>query len=70
VPELRDPLTAAVHGFTAALEPWAADHTYLNFAEGRRDPKTLWTEAAHHRLRRVKAKYDPENMIRSNHPLD
>jgi hypothetical protein len=46
------------------------EHTYLNFAEGRRDAKTLWTEAAHRRLRRVKAAYDPENVIRSNHPLD
>jgi hypothetical protein len=70
VPELRAPVASAVHGFTEALAPWASEHTYLNFAEGRRDSKTLWTESAHHRLRRVKAKYDPENVIRSNHPLD
>jgi FAD/FMN-containing dehydrogenase len=70
VPELREPLGAAVHGFVEALQPWAAAHTYLNFAEGRRASKTLWTESAHHRLRRIKAEYDPENVIRSNHPLD
>jgi FAD/FMN-containing dehydrogenase len=70
VPELREPLGAAVDGFVEALEPWAAEHTYLNFAEGRRESKTLWTESAHHRLRRVKAQYDPENVIRSNHPID
>jgi UDP-N-acetylenolpyruvoylglucosamine reductase len=69
-PELREPLVAAVHDFVEAFAPWAHEHTYMNFAEGRRDAKTLWTEAAHHRLRRVKAKYDPKNMIRSNHPLD
>jgi hypothetical protein len=46
------------------------EHTYLNFAEGRRDANTLWTESAHRRVRRVKAAYDPENVIRSNHPLD
>jgi FAD/FMN-containing dehydrogenase len=69
VPELRAPLTAAVHGLVAALEPWAAEHTYLNFAEGRRAAKTLWTEAALHRLRRIKAQVDPENTIRSNHEL-
>jgi hypothetical protein len=40
------------------------------FAEGRRDARTFWTEAAHHRLRRVKAAYDPGDLIRSNHPLD
>jgi FAD/FMN-containing dehydrogenase len=70
VPEMREPLVAAVHDFVEAFEPWAHEHTYLNFAEGRRAPKTLWTESAHHRLRRIKAAYDPENVIRSNHPLD
>src|SRR4051794_5907111 len=70
VPELREPLAAAVHGFTEALEPWLHAHTYMNFAEGRRDARTLWTETAHHRLKRVKARYDPDNLIRSNHPLD
>jgi hypothetical protein len=68
-PELREPLQAAVYGFVEAFAPWAHEHTYLNFAEGRRDAKTLWTESAHRRLRRVKAAYDPENVIRSNHPL-
>jgi hypothetical protein len=70
VPELHAPLRAAVTDFVEALEPWAHEHTYLNFAEGRREAKTLWTESAHHRLRRVKEHYDPENVIRSNHPLD
>src|SRR5581483_6303034 len=35
VPELRAPLTQAVHGFMDALAPWSAAHTYMNFAEGR-----------------------------------
>jgi FAD/FMN-containing dehydrogenase len=70
VPEMRDLLVGAVHDFVQAFGPWAHEHTYMNFAEGRRESKTLWTESAHHRLRRVKAAYDPENVIRSNHPLD
>jgi FAD/FMN-containing dehydrogenase len=70
VPEMREMLVGAVHDFVAKFEPWAHEHTYMNFAEGRRQAKTLWTESAHHRLRRVKAAYDPRNMIRSNHPLD
>jgi hypothetical protein len=69
VPEMREPLVAAVHDFVAAFEPWAHGHTYMNFAEGRRPAKTLWTESAHHRLKRVKAQYDPADVIRSNHPL-
>jgi hypothetical protein len=70
VPELREPLGDAVHGLLETLEPWKHGHTYLNFAENRRDAKTLWTEAAHHRLRRVKAAYDPGDVIQSNHPVD
>ena len=67
--ELRPAVAGAVHGVMEALEPWAAGHTYLNFAEGRREARTLWTEAAHRRLKRIKAQVDPENLIRSNHPL-
>ena len=68
-PEARTPVAQAIHAFMTALEPWQAGHTYMNFAEGRRDPLTLWTEAAHRRLKRIKAQVDPENVIRSNHPL-
>ena len=68
-PEARAPLADAIHGFTAAIEPWVAAHTYLNFAEGRRDPRTLWTETAYHRLKRIKTAVDPHDVIRSNHPL-
>jgi hypothetical protein len=52
-----------------ALRPWAGAQTYLNFAETRRDPHTLWAETAHHRLRRIKATVDPDNLIRSNQPV-
>jgi hypothetical protein len=52
-----------------ALRPWAASQTYLNFAETRRESHTLWAETAHHRLRRIKATVDPDNLIRSNHPV-
>jgi FAD/FMN-containing dehydrogenase len=69
VPELDAPVRAAMHAFLQAMEPWAAGHTYLNFAEGRRDARTLWTPTAHTRLRRIKAAVDPGDVIRSNHPL-
>jgi hypothetical protein len=52
-----------------ALHPWTPGQTYLNFAETRRDPNTLWTEKTHQRLRSIKATLDPDNLIRSNHPV-
>jgi len=62
-----------VEGVTAvlrdALAPWEADHTYLNFAETRRGGTSLFGGDAHARLRRIKAEVDPQDVIRSNHPL-
>jgi FAD/FMN-containing dehydrogenase len=68
-PEAAAGVRAHVEVITDALLPWAARQNYLNFAETRRDPHTLWTENAHDRLRRIKAALDPDNLIRSNHPV-
>ncbi len=66
-------LGAAVHAATAKLlgrlEPWQAEHTYMNFAESRRKAATLFSSASYHRLRQIKAIVDPSDLIRSNHPV-
>src|SRR5215470_14935309 len=63
---------AAVQGqataITTALAPWAAPTMYLNFAETPSPAAPLWTQDACHRLRRIKAKVDPGDIIRSSHP--
>jgi hypothetical protein len=69
-PEAVEAVHGSVVAFREALAPWEAPHTYLNFADTRRDPKSLWSEHAYYRLRRVKETYDPNDMIRSNHPID
>ena len=68
-PRSRGPSQSARRVVVDALRPWAAEQTYLNFAETRRDPHTLWTENAHHRLHQIKATVDPDNLIRSNQPI-
>jgi FAD/FMN-containing dehydrogenase len=68
-PEAAEAVEHAVDAFRDALRPWEAEHTYMNFAESRRDARSLFSEQAYHRLRRVKAAYDPHDVIRSNHPL-
>ena len=68
-PEAEHAVAASVRALRDALAPWEAEHTYMNFAETRRDARSLFTEQAYHRLRRVKAKHDPANVIRSNHPI-
>jgi hypothetical protein len=69
VPELEAPVHTQVQAVKAALGPWAASHMYLNFADTQRDPAQFWTEQAYRRLRRIKASIDPDNIIRSNHPV-
>jgi FAD/FMN-containing dehydrogenase len=69
-PEVHAAVHESIETLQEALSPWASRHTYLNFAETKRDARTLFTETAYHRLRRVKAAYDPANMIRSNHELE
>lgn len=54
----------------AALAPWEADRAYLNFASRRLAPEAFFSETARHRLRRVKAAYDPRELVRSNQPID
>ncbi|MGI9112168.1 MAG: BBE domain-containing protein [Gaiellaceae bacterium] len=58
-----------MNGLMRALEPWEAEHTYLNFAETRRKPMTLFSSASYHKLRQIKAILDPNDVIRSNHPI-
>jgi FAD/FMN-containing dehydrogenase len=69
IPELETLVYAQVQAVKAALGPWAASHMYLNFADTQRDPTTFFTEQAYHRLRRIKAAVDPNDVMRSNHPI-
>jgi hypothetical protein len=52
-----------------AMAPWAGQHMFLNFADTRRSPDTLWTAPALKRLRAVKARIDPDNLLRANHTI-
>ena len=53
----------------AALRPWDAGTVYFNFTERLAAGRRLYPEHVEHRLRRVKATYDPSGLIRSNHPV-
>jgi Berberine and berberine like len=68
-PELKALVRAHIQAVKDALEPWAAPQMFSNFAETPRPTEALWTEPAVRRLRQIKASVDPENVIRSNHPI-
>jgi FAD/FMN-containing dehydrogenase len=52
-----------------ALAPYVNGREYLNFTERPTDPARFYAPHAYRRLRAVKAAVDPENVIRSNHPI-
>ena len=68
-PELVEVVETVVADLRQALEPWEADHTYMNFAETSRKATTLFASESYHRLRRIKAIVDPTDLVRSNHPV-
>ena len=68
-PQAAEAVAWSVATVQTAMQPWAARQMYLNLAETHRDPATFWTPQAYDRLRRIKAAVDPDDLIRSNHPV-
>ena len=62
-------MLADVERLIGAMAPWDSGSMYLNFSEVDLNQGSRWTEQAFHRLRRIKARYDAGDVIRSNHPV-
>ena len=60
---------AQIDRVAEALAPYDNGRQYLNFTEEHTDPARFYAPDAYPRLREVKAAFDPENVIRSNHPI-
>ena len=69
VPEAVPAVASAVSAAKAAMSPWRARQMYLNLTGTHRDPASFWTPQAYQRLSAVKTAYDPDDVIRSNHPV-
>jgi hypothetical protein len=52
-----------------ALEPWDAGKTFPNFMEEPTDPSRFYTEDTCRRLREIKARVDPHDLVRASHPV-
>ena len=68
-PEMAAAVDAEVEYVKEALAPWDAGRMYMNFAEKPRAGTVLFGGEAYHRLREVKAAYDPKNVFRGNHAI-
>ncbi|HEX3267095.1 MAG TPA: FAD-binding oxidoreductase [Gaiellaceae bacterium] len=66
-------MKAAVHAHAArvqdALAAWSAGRSFMNFTERHTDPGEFFDATTYERLRRVKADYDPDAVIRANHSI-
>jgi deazaflavin-dependent oxidoreductase (nitroreductase family) len=60
---------AQLEAMRATFAPWATPQTYINFAETSRAAAGLWAPKALSRLQQIKAMIDPDDVIRSNHPI-
>ena len=67
-PEIAAGVESEIAYVQAALAPVDAGRMYMNFAEKPRTGKVLFGDA-YHRLRAVKAAYDPEDLFKANHPV-
>jgi hypothetical protein len=57
--------------FHAAMQPYSAGGTYVNFLDRCEPPDVVasYGEAAFDRLRAIKTRYDPANLFRMNHNI-
>ena len=73
MPPVMDPaqVPAIKAGLAEIDAAFAADDVgrYLNFTEIPAEIETMFPAGALERLREVKARYDPGNAIRANHPI-
>ena len=68
-PEMVAPITAALDGMVATVEPWSTGGDYLNFADQPRDASGAFDADTYARLREVKAAVNPDGLFVAAHPV-
>jgi FAD/FMN-containing dehydrogenase len=68
-PELGQSVEGHLDRLAEAMDPWAADGGYFNFAERPCDTDSILPADVCARLAEVKRRWDPEGMIVSNHAV-
>ena len=68
-PELVGAVRAHAQAVKDALAPWHAGYNYYNFVEAPAMASAVLPVASYHRLQEIKARYDPDQVIISAHPV-
>jgi FAD/FMN-containing dehydrogenase len=66
--EMTQTVVRRLDELQAALAAWDAGR-FLNFTERTTDTARMFNEETYRRLREVKSKYDPDNVIQANHEI-
>jgi hypothetical protein len=66
---MREPINAQLDKLADAMNPWAAEGGYFNYAERPCDVDAILPAATCERLGHVKRSWDPDNLIRANHSV-
>ena len=59
-----------VRSVLGALGPWDSGRRYLNFAEYRMAPRSIFPSESYDRLEAAKARYDPTGLFVANHAVE
>jgi FAD/FMN-containing dehydrogenase len=68
-PAMKDPIAGQLDRMSDAMDPWAAEGGYYNYAERACDVDAILPEATCRRLAQVKRSWDPDDLIRANHSV-
>jgi hypothetical protein len=68
-PEHLEPIETRLAALVEALEPWSTDRGYVNFTERPGGAAPFGGETLE-RLRRVKARLDPDNLFRAGYDVE
>jgi hypothetical protein len=66
---MREPIDGQLDKLSGAMEPWAAEGGYFNYAERPDDVEKILPPDICERLAQVKRSWDPDDLIRANHSL-
>jgi FAD binding domain len=68
-PALREPITAGLDRLADAVDPWAAEGGYFNYAERPCEVDAILPASTCKRLAEVKRSWDPDDRILANHSV-
>jgi len=66
--DMKQTVVERLDRLQAALAPWDAGR-FLNFTERPVGTARMFSDETHRRLREIKSKYDPDNVIQANHEI-